>query len=115
MDINDTNTTRYYVHDGAESQPARWQSLAAQRADFGPEKWVAHVGAFLREHAASLGSPAVSKRRTEIYQQLSSSPDLDQLEQDVAELVDVAEAGRVKLSQIETDFAGRLPSLLPGR
>lgn len=115
MDINEHNRSQYYVQDGAEAQPAKWQSLVAQRAETGDDKWIAQVGVFLREHAALIGSPAVSARRTELYQQLPSCADVEQLEADVTELVERAEATRVRLHEVEADFLSRLPSMFSGR
>ena len=115
MDINDHNASLTYIHDGAEAQPAKWQTLVARRPELGQEEWVAYVGVFLREHAEAIGFPAVSARRTELYRQLPSCEDLDQLEADVTRLVEVSETSRVKLEQLEAEFVAQLPSMFSGR
>lgn len=115
MDINDHNASQTYVQDDAEVQPAKWQTLVARRAELGQEEWVAYVGVFLKEHAVAIGSPAVSARRTELYRQLPSCLDHDQLEANVTQLVEVAEMSRLKLQQLEADFVAQLPSMFSGR
>jgi len=115
MDITEANSSKAYVNDGADAQPTAWKTLAEQRAEWSAGRWVAHVGVFLQEHARLVGSPAISTRRTEIYRQLPNCTDVEQLEVDVTKLVQDADAVRVKLVELDAEYASKFASILSGR
>ncbi|MGB3023580.1 MAG: hypothetical protein WBB39_02125 [Candidatus Saccharimonadales bacterium] len=97
MIYNDaTNHSLYYVENGAEQLPQRWQQL---RDTLGDDPWHG-ILMYLNEHTSLIGTPKTAAFREDLRRDCACHMPLEQLLPNLDHFINEAERLRVRMLEI---------------